>query len=93
MMMLTTRNYWIYGLYPSSRILNNYKTTFRQLNLFPSSGEERVTPTSLPPLKIANLSPVIEVRDPTEPVSPSHYLNMETDPVSETLFPGHFKYS
>jgi hypothetical protein len=31
------QNYWVLGLFPSSGILEN--TTFRKLNLFPSSGE------------------------------------------------------
>jgi hypothetical protein len=33
-----TRNYWVFGLSPSSGILN--RETFRKLDLFPSSGEE-----------------------------------------------------
>jgi hypothetical protein len=32
-----SQNYWVFGLSPSSSILEN--TTFRKLNLFPSSGE------------------------------------------------------
>jgi hypothetical protein len=32
-----SQNYWVFGLFPSSGILEN--TTFRKLNLFPSSGE------------------------------------------------------
>jgi hypothetical protein len=31
--------------HPSSGILNNYKTLFRELGLVPSTGEERETPT------------------------------------------------
>jgi hypothetical protein len=35
-----TQNYWGFGLCPSSGILENRKqTTFRKLDLFPSSGE------------------------------------------------------
>jgi hypothetical protein len=33
-----TRNYWDFGFCPSSGILKN--TSFRKLDLFPSSGEE-----------------------------------------------------
>jgi hypothetical protein len=36
-MVYNTQNYWGFGLIPSSGILEN--TTFRKLNLFPSSGE------------------------------------------------------
>jgi hypothetical protein len=35
-MMYNTQNYWVFGLCPSSGILEN--TTFRKLDLFPSSG-------------------------------------------------------
>jgi hypothetical protein len=31
------QNYWVFGLFPSSGILEN--TMFRKLDLFPSSGE------------------------------------------------------
>jgi hypothetical protein len=36
-MVYNTQNYWVFGLYPSSGILEN--TMFRKLDLFPSSGE------------------------------------------------------
>jgi hypothetical protein len=36
--LFSAQNYWEFGLWPSSGILKN--TTFRELNLFPSSGEE-----------------------------------------------------
>jgi hypothetical protein len=36
-MVYNTQNYWVFGLFPSSGILEN---TFRKLDLFPSSGEE-----------------------------------------------------
>jgi hypothetical protein len=36
-MVYNTQNYWVFGLFPSSGILEN--TTFRKLDLFPSSGE------------------------------------------------------
>jgi hypothetical protein len=35
-MMYNTQNYWVFGLFQSSGILE--KTTFRILDLFPSSG-------------------------------------------------------
>jgi hypothetical protein len=36
-MVYNTQNYWVFGLFPSSGILEN--TTFLKLDLFPSSGE------------------------------------------------------
>jgi hypothetical protein len=36
-MMYNTQNYWVFGLFPMSDILEN--TTFRKLDLFSSSGE------------------------------------------------------
>jgi hypothetical protein len=36
-MVHNTQNYWVFGLYASSGILENM--TFRKLDLFPSSGE------------------------------------------------------
>jgi hypothetical protein len=45
-----TQNYWVFGLFPSSDILEN--TTFRKLDLFPSSGEDGGEDTySLRPLR------------------------------------------
>jgi hypothetical protein len=38
-------------------------TTFRKLDLFPSSGEEGKTPTQLGPLERANLSQVSSVQE------------------------------
>jgi hypothetical protein len=38
-MVYHTQNYWIYGLCPSSGILETTNATFRKLDLFPSSGE------------------------------------------------------
>jgi hypothetical protein len=37
-MVYNTQNYWVFGIFPSSGILEN--TTFRKLDLFPSSGED-----------------------------------------------------
>jgi hypothetical protein len=34
---LSLQNYWVFGLFSSSGIVEN--TTFRELDLFPSSGE------------------------------------------------------
>jgi hypothetical protein len=39
------RNYWVFGLCPSSGILKN--ATFRKLDPFPSSGERVGTPALL----------------------------------------------
>jgi hypothetical protein len=49
------QRHWISGLCPSSIILKN-KTMFRKLDLFPSSGERRETPTLLGSLERANLN-------------------------------------
>jgi hypothetical protein len=38
MMAYNTRSYWVYALCPSSGVIAN--TTFRKLDIFPSSGEE-----------------------------------------------------
>jgi hypothetical protein len=74
MMMYNTQNYWVFGLFLLSGILEN--TTFRKLDLFPSSGEGgEKTPTQLGPLERANLNPCLV---------PHLHLRMETDPVSET---------
>jgi hypothetical protein len=48
------QNYWIFGPFPSSGILE--KTTFRKLDLFPSSGEGGGEDTQLGPLERANLN-------------------------------------
>jgi hypothetical protein len=45
-----SQKYWVFGLFPSSGILEN--TTFRKLDLFPSSGEGGEEDTySLGPLR------------------------------------------
>jgi hypothetical protein len=50
-----SQNCWVFGLFPSAGILEN--TTFRKLDLFPSSGEGEVkTPTQFVPLERANLN-------------------------------------
>jgi hypothetical protein len=39
-MVYNTQNYWVFGLCPSSGILETIEnTTFRKLDLFPSSGD------------------------------------------------------
>jgi hypothetical protein len=49
-MVHNTQNYWVFGLFPSSGILEN--TTFRKLDLFPSLGEGRGEDTySVGPLR------------------------------------------
>jgi hypothetical protein len=74
---------------PEISIIEN--TTFRKLDVVPSSGKGRETPRLLGPLETANLSRwtswVIEVflRDPTVWVTLYLHLKAETDPVSETL--------
>jgi hypothetical protein len=63
-MVCNAQNYWVSGLCPSSGILNTTEKTFRKLDLFPSSGEGKKTPTLLGPLERANLQstgPVIKV--------------------------------
>jgi hypothetical protein len=50
-----TQIHLVYGLRSSSRILNNYETTFHKLDPFLSSGEGRKTPTLLGPFERANL--------------------------------------
>jgi hypothetical protein len=47
MSVYNTQNHWICGLCPSSGIVNNQETTFPKQDLFPSSGEGKVTPTVL----------------------------------------------
>jgi hypothetical protein len=52
-----TMDYCVFGLCPSPGILKTQKnTTFRKLDLFPSSDEEWETPTLLDPLERANPS-------------------------------------
>jgi hypothetical protein len=53
-MVYNTQNHWVFGLYPSSRKLEN--TMFRKLDPFPSSGEWEETSTQLGPLERANLN-------------------------------------
>jgi hypothetical protein len=50
-----TQNYWVFGLFPSSGILEN--TTFRKLDLLrPQVKVGEKTPTQLDPLERANLN-------------------------------------
>jgi hypothetical protein len=37
--LLFTQNYWVFGLLPSSCVVGSRNTTFRKLDLLPSSGE------------------------------------------------------
>jgi hypothetical protein len=46
-MVYTTQKYWVFGLFPSSGIVEN--TTFRKLDMFPSSGEGVGEDTSVGP--------------------------------------------
>jgi hypothetical protein len=43
-MVYNTQNYWVFGLFPSSGILEN--TMFRKLDLIPFSGKGPVSETS-----------------------------------------------
>jgi hypothetical protein len=72
--MTVVLNYLDPGLSPSSGI--------QKLDLSQSSGEGGNTPTILGPLERANLNHWTILRDPTEYVSFSLRLRMETDPVS-----------
>jgi hypothetical protein len=73
------------GLFPSSGIPKKKKTkntTFRKLDLFPSSGEGgEKTPTQLGPLERANLNHWAQL---SRCLLPHLHLRTETDPVSET---------
>jgi hypothetical protein len=52
----STQNHWISGICPSTGIVTTMKYNFRKLDLFPSSGEGRETPTLLGPLERDNLN-------------------------------------
>jgi hypothetical protein len=56
--LYNTQNYWVSRFCPSSGVLTGKKTSFRKLDLFPSSGEERETPTLL--ALIERIGPMIE---------------------------------
>jgi hypothetical protein len=57
-MVYSTQNYWGFGLFPLSGVFGSRNTTFRKLDLFPSSGEGEKTPTYLGPLiEISSLGP------------------------------------
>jgi hypothetical protein len=60
------QNRWVYGL-----CLSSGNTTFRKLDLLPSSGEARETPTLLDPLERANLN---------------HWTRTETDHFRNVVF-------
>jgi hypothetical protein len=62
--------FWTLSIFQYSKKLNN--TTFRKLDLIPSSGQGGKTPSQLGPLEKANLNHLPDLRT-------------ETDPVSETL--------
>jgi hypothetical protein len=54
-MVHNTQNYWVFGFFPSSGILENMM--FRKLDLFPSSGEGGGEDTySVGPLERPNLN-------------------------------------
>jgi hypothetical protein len=47
MTVYDTQNYWVSGLCPLSGIVTLKNVMFQKLDLFPSSGEEKGTPTLL----------------------------------------------
>jgi hypothetical protein len=56
-MVYSTQNYWGFGIFPSPGVIVSRITTFRKLDLFPTTGEgEEKTSTQLGPLERANLS-------------------------------------
>jgi hypothetical protein len=65
-MVYNIQNRWIYGLCPSSGILNTKNITFRKLDLFRSLGEWKETPPLLGPLESANLNHWTFLWDPTK---------------------------
>jgi hypothetical protein len=72
--LVIPRNYWVFGLFPSSGVFGSRNTTFRKLDLFPSSGEGGGEDTLSQSLsKVTNWLGVF---------SPVH-LRTETDPVSK----------
>jgi hypothetical protein len=69
-MVYNTREYWVFGLCPPSDILK--KTSFRKLDLFPSSGEGMGDTYSVGFVRKSWYLPLL-------------HLRTETDLVSETL--------
>jgi hypothetical protein len=51
-MVYSTHNHWVYGLFPSSGVLNDL---LRELNLFLPSGAQRKTPALYGSIEGANL--------------------------------------
>jgi hypothetical protein len=81
--VLDLQNYWVFGLCPSSGILETRSTVFRKLDLFPSLGEGEKTPTQFGPLERANLN---HWTSGLSRCLLSHlHLRTENDSVSETL--------
>jgi hypothetical protein len=58
--MFLTQNYWVFGLYPLSGILENRKHDVSETGCFRSQVKGEKTPTQLGPLERAN-RPVIEI--------------------------------
>jgi hypothetical protein len=69
------QDYWVFGRCPSSGILTHKNTTFRKLDLFPSSGDEGTTSALLGPSEKTNVNHW----------TPPPNLRTETDVVSETF--------
>jgi hypothetical protein len=55
-MVYNTQNYWVFGLYPSSGILENRKHDVSETGPVSVLGEGEKTPTQLGPLERANLN-------------------------------------
>jgi hypothetical protein len=75
-MVYNTQKHWACGHLPSFGILNNWNTTSRKLDLFPSSSEGKEAPTLFGPFEIPNLHP----------------LKLETDPLSNILFSSYLEF-
>jgi hypothetical protein len=89
-MVLNDWSHCVSGVCPSSGILNYLEnTTFRKLDLFPSSGEGRETPAVLCPLERSNLNhwtwKLAPSMGPNRVVAFLSHLKKKIAPVSKTL--------
>jgi hypothetical protein len=88
-MVYNTQNYWGFGLFTSSGILGN--TTFRKLDLFPSSGEGGGEDTySVGPLERANLNHWILTWRPRCHVTIYKNLHIRTLHNFRKIFSAHY---
>jgi hypothetical protein len=85
-MMYNTQNYWVFGLCPSSGILETRKHSISETGSVSVLRWGGKTPTLLGPLERANLKQSLALSKGPNRVGvfPPH-LRTETDPVSETL--------